>query len=1117
MKCVRAQERRVKYSLQNDGTFVIEQYDHAKPFASFFPGIAGLFGIPMWVFYVNRGQGIVSFGTEDKNHAMLEFFPANRAWQMVSSQGFRTVIKVSSATQEICYEPFRNDSQSAGQKIERRMFIRSASLGVQEINPAVGLKVDVTYYALNNEPLAAILRTVRVTNLSRTVKKLEIIDGLPQVVAYGISDSFLKDLGRTIEAWMQVQYVTGHEVPLYKIAVDPTDRPQVVHVKGGNFFYQWAGKGNALKPTGFLVDPAAVFGPMSDLQYPAQFFGRKFAMPARQQTRNKYPSALGHTRLSLAAGQSGVVLSVCGYASEEKYIKDIIDKLSDPAYRAAAEQRHEIEVDRIQQAMLTVSKVPAFDRYCQQTFLDNVLRGGYPLTFAAEGVSHVFHVYSRKHGDLERDYNNFLTEATYFSQGNGNYRDVNQNRRNDVWINPDVQESNLVSFFNLLQLDGFNPLVVQSARFRLNDPAHWQKCRRFFKNEADFEAVGAFVKAKAFVPGKLFGFLAERHISIHGKAVAFLRAVLGCCEKQEQAEHGDGFWVDHWTYNIDLIESFAGLYPERVKSLLFEKKCFVYFNNFVKVKPRAEKYVLYDGRVRQYHAVTLEEIKEDSELSRKIKSDDWEVRTDHGRGDIYRTSLLGKLLCLVANKMASFDPFGCGIEMEANKPGWYDSLNGLPALFGSSTCEVMELRRLIHFVRQELEVFHIDQKLPVAMPDEVHTFLEAVSGSVAAYLSAGQPDDMRYWEETASAKETFREAIKHGISGTEKMWRVADAAAMLAAMEEKVMRSIAKARDTKSGLYHTYFINEVAAYEELKDAATAKPRRSADGLVCVRPTKFKQIPLPLFLEGQVHALRIVASAAEARQLYASTRRSALYDRKLKMFKVNAPLQAMSEEIGRARIFTPGWLENESIWLHMEYKFIFELLRWGLYEEFFAEFKNVLIPFQPAERYGRSILENSSFLVSSAYPDESLHGNGFVARLSGSTAELISMWLWMGLGKEPFVEAKDKSLVLALEPILPKWLFTTEPRMVLLDRDSRPPEKVTIPRDCYACMFLGSILLVYHNPLAKDTFGSHGVKPCSYRLLFADGRSQEITGAKIPAPFAEQVRQRLVTRIDVELR
>ena len=51
-----------EYRHEPDGTFVLTHFNHATPFASFLPGIAGTWGIPLWAFYVNRGQGVCSFG-----------------------------------------------------------------------------------------------------------------------------------------------------------------------------------------------------------------------------------------------------------------------------------------------------------------------------------------------------------------------------------------------------------------------------------------------------------------------------------------------------------------------------------------------------------------------------------------------------------------------------------------------------------------------------------------------------------------------------------------------------------------------------------------------------------------------------------------------------------------------------------------------------------------------------------------------------------------------------------------------------------------------------------------------------------------------------------------------
>ena len=140
-----------------------------------------------------------------------------------------------------------------------------------------------------------------------------------------------------------------------------------------------------------------------------------------------------------------------------------------------------------------------------------------------------------------------------------------------------------------------------------------------------------------------------------------------------------------------------------------------------------------------------------------------------------------------------------------------------------------------------------------------------------------------------------------------------------------------------------------------------------------------------------------------------------------MYKVNASLADASYELGRARAFTPGWLENESIWLHMEYKYLLELIRSGLYEEFFSDFHKAAVPFLDPKVYGRSIYENSSFIASSKNPNVSYHGKGFVARLSGSTIEFISMWKLMMFGAHVF-ECRKGELIFAPEPAIPDYLI-----------------------------------------------------------------------------------------------
>src|SRR3974377_1076991 len=124
-----------KFTLRDD-TFVIEQYNQARPFASFLPGIAGEYGKPMWVFYTNRGQCISSFGVRNKACSMMEFYPANKAYTATPLLGFRTFIRFKKGKQWELYEPF---SLHPAQDCRQILRIRPHEIEIEETNRALGI------------------------------------------------------------------------------------------------------------------------------------------------------------------------------------------------------------------------------------------------------------------------------------------------------------------------------------------------------------------------------------------------------------------------------------------------------------------------------------------------------------------------------------------------------------------------------------------------------------------------------------------------------------------------------------------------------------------------------------------------------------------------------------------------------------------------------------------------------------------------------------------------------------------------------------------------------------------------------------------------------------------
>lgn len=164
-------------------------------------------------------------------------------------------------------------------------------------------------------------------------------------------------------------------------------------------------------------------------------------------------------------------MTIFGHSSSLANLQSkIIPRVTSPSFIDLKYQQNLEIVRDITSLVATKTGSKLFDAYVEMNFIDNVLRGGLPVNLAEGFPPHeitgsldtislteynqspivkrsagntslkstprippkVFHTFSRIHGDLERDYNNFQLDPTFFSQGPGNFRDVAQNRRSDV-------------------------------------------------------------------------------------------------------------------------------------------------------------------------------------------------------------------------------------------------------------------------------------------------------------------------------------------------------------------------------------------------------------------------------------------------------------------------------------------------------------------------------------------------------------------------------------------------------------------------------------------------------------------------------------------------------------
>jgi hypothetical protein len=914
-------------------------------------------------------------------------------------------------------------------------------------------------------------------------------------------------------------------------------------------------------PLQFVIDVNNVFGWDTTLTEPTEFFSPSVSLDdiisAPQCTFSKTPSAFAATHLSIPPKSSASIVTVFGHAKDlESFVNVMSPRIRTPGF-VDKKRKESIKVtSEIVDKVATHTSSPVFDAYVKQDFLDNVLRGGMPVPLGSKEDPKILHTYSRIHGDIERDYNNFQIDATFYSQGPGNFRDVSQNRRLDVLHTPEVYDFNVRMFLSLIQADGYNPLTVAGTNFIVSKKqisSLIEKLQSIGLHDDDAPKLQKLL-LKPFRVGKLFKDMQDAGIKIEDdKREEFIEDIMKSSEQHSAAQFAqNGYWSDHWTYTMDLIDNFVSVYPDHEEKLMWSEEHVPFFMSPAFVLPRSERFALKevnaDGSAEdpsagnesmtyktiravkfvsmsgdmEYpagRAKELEKVEKDSIADESGAGALWQRARD---GSVFGVTPIAKLLMLAILKFATLDPQGMGVEMEGGKPGWNDAMNGLPGILGSGMPETYEMLRILRYVRHVVQVYDRNVFFPVEFATLINEIMVALDNyAKATEHGAGA---LQYWEETNAAREKYRMAVAVTFDGLVVKVTHNTLIGFMASIEEKTVDGIERALKTMpSGLSPTYFHYECTDFDfevdnhtrigpfpgpqptppvvpefptaspatvtptgepsheptstsmatrhptieitthptdeqpsefptEFPSTDTPTTRRPTDSLTdypteapsefpspspgfptrqpvaeypsdypsedpteyatkqptkhetadptvhsdavaqehldarlsphaarellakpILKPKAFETKTLPLFLEGPTRYFKSLRYKSSKREIYDLTRSSPMYDVKLKMLQICESLAGMTQDIGRMMAFSPGWLENQSIWLHMSYKFYLELIRGGLYDEFFAEIKTGLVPFMNSTVYGRSPIEASSFIVSSAFPDAKLHG------------------------------------------------------------------------------------------------------------------------------------------------
>ena len=951
----------VKYYFEGS-TFVIEDYQHAKRFSSFLPAMAGQDGKPLWAFYANVGQCMGGFGVNNKETPITPFDSATLAYQNIPVKSFRTFLKIDGVDR--CIFECENDAL-------RTLKINKSNFSI--IEECDDYKVEITYSTVSHRNYAGLIRNVKITNKSNKTVHYELCDGLPVFFPLGLSNFCYKEMVSLMGAYCEIDL--NNNAPFVKFKTSTGDNSVVELAHNGNGFVSIDKNGKRLDN---IVELYQVFENNTSLRRPMgwQEKGIKL-LKESQQLENHLPCAFSISAFDLKTGESYEFSSLYGSFLTLDEFNAAVGQFSVSSSKEMVKETEELVKSYLPKGLKTSN--PLFDEYISQSLLDNNLRGGFPIILDDKKGGQPYYIFSRKHGDMERDYNAFNIPSTYFSSGPGNFRDVNQNRRSDLYFINQIKDYNIKIFFSLIQMDGQNPLTVKPLVFKKNNNFDESILNGLSVKDKVLDLVSAGSQ-----PGNIYTLLKDNNVKNVDDVFA---NILSNCHQEISASFSEGYWIDHWTYNVDLLENYLSVYPDKMEELLF-KDDYKYFHSLVYVNPRSEKYCyVAKDKIRQYGTIDLAALKAENEKA-GLKGDETLWKKDQNGKEI-QVSLASKIFNLILIKFSTLDAHQMGIEMECEKPGWNDAMNGLPGLFASAMSESIELLRLVDFA---IDNFKAYENRDIALMDEQYDLYIAVRDGVDELLN-NKICPFTYWDKVTTAREELRRKTHLTASNSNKRLTLKEALVLLKEMRDILSEGILNAKKLGGGIIPSYIINDVSKYE-----VTDKVNHL--GYKIVKPLEFKQRLIPYFLEASARMAKL-GDGFFGEKDYELIYKSGLRDQKLGFYKTCDDIEDAPFEIGRVHAFTKGWLERECNFLHMCYKYLLGLLKAGLYEDFYKEMKINFVYNMDPYVYGRSPIENSSFIVPTCNPNTRMHGQGQFARLTGANAEILDMFFIMFLGERAF--------------------------------------------------------------------------------------------------------------------
>ena len=648
----------------------------------------------IWMFLSSNGS--LTAGRKDASHALFPYETDDKI-HLDAFTGPKTIVRVTQDSKISLWEPF-DKAVVNPYKFTRNLYknIWGNALIYEEINET--LQISFQYKWENSEKFG-IVRTSNISNLADTEREIAVLDGLQNIIPYGVAESLASCLA---DAYKHTELNTQTGMAIFSLNSKIVDMPEAVEILNANvawsvpfakstlllsteqmkafcnnedledetlslgrkcayFMYQkFSLATNETADWAIILDVGLTQGEIAVLENKIQSTDRKDLLKEVKEDIVECTKQLQ----AIVAAADGMQCSNDSIASKHHFVNVLYNNMRggifDDAYNFDYEEL--IIFVKLRNKALLETQKDFFEAMKEHSNVIQLKEAAYKtgnadlIRISMEFLPICF---SRRHGDPSRPWNKFFIDlkganGKRLYHYEGNWRDIFQNWESMCLSFPEYIENVIAKFVNASTADGFNP-------YRIN------------KEGIDWE-------------------IPEPHNPFSGL----------------------GYWGDHQiVYLTRLLEALNAHNPSAFEKL-FSNDTFTYakvpyrIKNFDSILKNSKETIEFDYDL---HNSILEIAKQRGSDGRLILKND----------SVYYVSFMEKLLVPILAKLSNLI-VGGGIWMNTQRPEWNDANNAIVGN-GLSMVTVYQLRRHLVFCKKLLSGFN---GKTTEISNEVNTFFTQV-------------------------------------------------------------------------------------------------------------------------------------------------------------------------------------------------------------------------------------------------------------------------------------------------------------------------------------------------------------------------------------------------------